>query len=342
MTILFFILAFAITWGLQLPALLAHEGFIDGPAERYMALVGLGAFGPMAAATIAARIEGTGIKALFRPLGTWRVSAGWYAAAILLPGGIFVLAASIWNALGHAEPLVYLPDNPAFAAAAIVFPFGEEVGWRGFALPRLTTKVGPFAASVIIGVVWTFWHVPMLTLQGVRPAFYWAFVPLMVGGSTLFTWIYGHTRGSLLLAVLTHVGVHLNNPGHAMPARYTPIVIHAVAYAVLAAVLLALIGRRGGVSPASPRAVPQAADLRPREPHRGRRGRMSPWGVRRLDVPGPSAKRSRSWSRCPGAVHRNRPARTSARHRARTTAAATRTASPSARRRTRPPLPASS
>jgi hypothetical protein len=79
----------------------------------------------------------------------------------------------------------------------------------------------------------------MLTLQGVRPLLYYAFVPLMVSGSVLFTWIYGHTRGSLLLAVLTHVGVHLNNPGHAMPTRYTPIVIHTVAYVVLAVALVA-------------------------------------------------------------------------------------------------------
>lgn len=238
MTVLYFVLAFAITWALQLPALLAHEGVIEGPPERYMALVGLGAFGLMAAAMVAARVEGSGLAALFRPLRIWRVGVQWYLAALLLPGGIFVLAAAAWNALGHDEPLFYLPDNAAFVAAAIVFPFGEEIGWRGFALPRLTTRVGPLAASAIIGVLWTFWHVPMLTLQGAPPVLYCVFVPFMVGGSVLFTWIYGRTRGSLLLAVLTHVGAHLNNPGHAMPARYTPIVIHTVAYAVLAGVLL--------------------------------------------------------------------------------------------------------
>ena len=60
----------------------------------------------------------------------------------------------------------------------------------------------------------------------------------VVGGSVLFTWIYRHTRGSLLLAVLTHVGAHLNNPGHAMPQRATPMVIHTVAYVVLATALV--------------------------------------------------------------------------------------------------------
>ena len=238
MTVLFFLLALAITWGLQLPALLAHEGLIDGPPDRYMALVGLGAFGPMLAAMITASVEGTGVKALFRPMATWRVPARWYVAALGLPGAIFVVAAAGWNTLGHREPLVYAPDNAAFVAAAIVFPIGEEIGWRGFALPRLMTKMGPLGASVVVGLVWTLWHVPMLTLQGVRPSLYFVFAPFMIGGSVLFTWIYRHTHGSLLLAVLTHVGAHLDNPGHAMPARYTPIVIHTVAYVALAMALV--------------------------------------------------------------------------------------------------------
>lgn len=238
MTWLYFVLAFVITWGLQLPALLASRGVIAGPPDRYMALVGLGAFGPMLAAMIASRIDGTGIRALFRPLGTWRVGARWYLAALGLPGGIFVAAAAAYNLLGHSEPLLYPPNQAAFVAAAVVFPFGEEVGWRGFALPRLRDRYGALPASAILGVLWAFWHLPMLTLQGVSPWLYVVFVPLMVGGSVLFTWIYQHTRGSLLLAVLAHVGVHLNNPGHAMPGRSTPMVIHTVAYVVLAVVLV--------------------------------------------------------------------------------------------------------
>lgn len=238
MTALFFVLAFLITWSLQLPAVLAARGWISGPPERYMMLVGLGAFGPAAAAMVTTRIEGTGVRALLRPFEIWRVGAPWYLAALLLPGAIFVIAAGAYDALGHCEPLFYPPNTPAFVAAAVVFPPGEEIGWRGFALPRLIERFGPFTASVIIGVLWTFWHVPMLTLQGVSRELYFVFVPFMVGGSVLFTWVFRHTRGSLLLAVLVHVGAHLNNPGHAMPQRTTPMVVHAVAYVVLAAALV--------------------------------------------------------------------------------------------------------
>ena len=75
----------------------------------------------------------------------------------------------------------------------------------------------------------------------------------MLGGSVFFTWLFQHTRGSLLLAVLAHVGTHLNNPGHSMPGRSAPMVIHMVAYVVLALVLIAAdrsVWRRPAIAPA--------------------------------------------------------------------------------------------
>ena len=228
-TVRFFVWAFAITWVLQLPALLA------GSPDKYMALVGLGAFGPMFAAMIVARRD---LRALFGPLRLWRVGPLWYVAALALPGAAFVVPALVW---GHSERLLYPPSNAAFALAAIVFPFGEEIGWRGFALPRLIERFGPFWASVVLGALWTLWHVPMLTLQGIVDVrLYAIFFPFMIGGSVLFTWIWRRTGGSLLLAVLTHVGAHLNNSGHALPARATPIALHAAGYVVLAIALVAL------------------------------------------------------------------------------------------------------
>ncbi len=219
---LFFFLAFAITWGLQAPAL------FSATPDKYLSLVGLGAFGPMFAAMIVSRRD---LGALFAQLKIWRVSIAWYVAALFVPGAIFVLAAAIY---GHHEKLLYPPSNAAFVLAAIVFPFGEEIGWRGFALPKLRERFGPIAASVIIGFFWTLWHIPMMSMQHVSPVLYCAFFPFMIGGSIFFTWIWEHSRRSLLLCVLAHVGAHLNNPGHALPDRATPIVLHSIAYVVLA------------------------------------------------------------------------------------------------------------
>jgi membrane protease YdiL (CAAX protease family) len=221
----FFVLAFAITWGLQAPAL------FSATPEKWMPLVGLGAFVPMFAAMIASG----DVRALFRPIKIWRVHVAWYLAALLVPGGIFVIAATLY---GHGEPVLYPPNNAAFVAAAICFPIGEEVGWRGFALPELRKRFGPITSSVIIGVFWTLWHIPMMSLQHVAPVLYVVFFPFMICGSLFFTWIWEHTNRSLLLAVLVHVGAHLNNSGHALPARATPIVLHTIAYAVLAIALV--------------------------------------------------------------------------------------------------------
>ncbi len=167
---------------------------------------------------------------------TWRVRAAWYAIALFVPGALFVVAALLY---GHGEPLLYGPSNAAFVLAAIVFPIGEEVGWRGYALPRLHARLGPVAASVVIGVFWTLWHIPMMAIQGVSPVLYAAFFPFMIGGSVFFTWVWVHTRGSLLLMVLAHVGAHLNNSGHALPARSLPIVLHTIAYVCLVIALVA-------------------------------------------------------------------------------------------------------
>ena len=227
--ILYFVLAFAITWGLQAPAL------FSATPENWMALVGLGAFGPM----IAAMIASGDVRGLFRRLKIWRVSVAWYLAALFVPGGIFVLSAGLYDVMGHSEPLVYPPNNSAFVLAAIVFPIGEEVGWRGFAQPKLRERFGPIATSVIIGSLWTLWHIPMMAMQHVSPALYLVFFPFMICGSVFITWIWEHTNRSLLLAVLAHVGAHLNNSGHALPGRATPIILHTVAYVVLAIALVA-------------------------------------------------------------------------------------------------------
>jgi membrane protease YdiL (CAAX protease family) len=241
-TALFFAAAFAFTWLPQLPALLAWRGLIPGPVERFMLLAGLGAFGPLLGAVVAAGLEpgGAGVRALFRPLGTWRVGARWYAVALGLPGALLVAGLAATSLLGghDAGPWLYPPANPQRLAAMVLFPLGEEVGWRGFALPRLQARRGPLAASLIIGVLWALWHLPMFALGGVTPAVFLVMIPFLVGGSVVFTWIYNHTRGSLLLAVLTHVGVHLNNSHQALPGNATPVVVHAVMYVLAAAALL--------------------------------------------------------------------------------------------------------
>lgn len=237
MVALYFVLAFGITWTLSIPSLLAKYEVIGGPPEKWMPLAGLGAFGPMFAAMVTSKVEGTGIKALFRRLAI-HTSAKWYAIALLLPGGTFAVAAAVWNVAGHSEPLFYPPNAAPFVIAAIVFPFGEEIGWRGFALPRLLERTSALGSSAILGVLWALWHIPMNVLQGEGVGMTLAFVPLMVAGSTFFTWLFQRSNGSLLVAVLTHVGVHLNNPARASPGRMFPLALETAGWCVVGIVLV--------------------------------------------------------------------------------------------------------
>jgi membrane protease YdiL (CAAX protease family) len=86
----------------------------------------------------------------------------------------------------------------------------EEVGWRGFALPRLQAEYSALTASLILGIVWVGWHAPLFIVTGVVQAEL-APLPFLVQGLALaivFTWLYNSTRGSLLLVVLLHGAVN--------------------------------------------------------------------------------------------------------------------------------------
>jgi len=236
-TLPFFVAALGISWLLQLPALLALRGIIAGPVLRYAGLAGLGAFGPLFAALLVARFDGSSVRTLLRPLGKWRVSVRWYLVALFLPGAILFVGMAIDRLLGKVEgPWLYAPASAQRIVVMLLLPLAEEIGWRGIAQPRLQRRYGRLPASVILGVVWGMWHVPMFMLQGysLTPILFLFFIP----GSIVFNWIYNRTNGGLLFAVLAHVGAHLNNSHLALPQNTRPLVIHTVGYAIVACALV--------------------------------------------------------------------------------------------------------
>jgi membrane protease YdiL (CAAX protease family) len=226
-----------------------------------MPLVGLGIFGPLIAATVLTGRAGgwKAIRALYAPLLRWRVHPGWYLAAALLPATLLTGLLLLLNAAGRQGPIGYFPAASA-VVLAIVVSIAEEVGWRGYALPRLQARYGAFAASVFIGVLWYLWHLPMFAGQGIPLNLAVVMLLFFTGGSLFYTWIYNGSGGSLLLAVFAHVGSHLNNSHRALPGEVMPLVVHAIVYASLGLAFMggSLAARRRKVqseranTPASP------------------------------------------------------------------------------------------
>ena len=90
-----------------------------------------------------------------------------------------------------------------------VFTNAEEIGWRGYALPRLQARHSALVASLVVGVVWAFWHVPkFLTAGGGQDdSSFWLFLVGTVATAVLFTWVFNSTGGSLLTVTLLHASL---------------------------------------------------------------------------------------------------------------------------------------
>jgi membrane protease YdiL (CAAX protease family) len=122
----------------------------------------------------------------------------------------------------------------------LMIPIGEEIGWRGFALPRLQQRYGPLKASLLLGLGWGLWHLPMFLMAGVP--FGWlllGMVLFLVPGSVIYSWVFNRTRGLLPVAIIMHVGIHTNNSMLTLPSNPVPFLVDVAAVIVVAAVLLA-------------------------------------------------------------------------------------------------------
>ena len=162
----------------------------------------------IAAIAVTALIDGrSGVGALLRRVTVWRVGVRWYLIALL--GPVCLLAVSTWvNVLIGAKvatqgPLVdwlELGQLFLFQVVGVIAGAWEELGWRGFALPRLLKRVSPLAASLGVGVLWAVWHIPLF-LSGDLP---WAGAASLVVLSILFTAVFVRTKQSVLIAFLMH------------------------------------------------------------------------------------------------------------------------------------------
>ena len=244
--LVFFLLAFGISWIVWIPAALASHGLLSfqlSPSATSL----LGAFGPSTAALITTGVyDGkAGFRSLLRRLLTWRVGLQWYLFVLFWPALLSLAKTALAVLLGSSVPdfaqppfvhLYPLPPELSNANPLLFLPFvflqqtligssmGEEMGWRGYALPRLEAYRSALHAGVALGIVWGVWHLPLWLTKGYPLAdefFGWTLLGI-VADSVLFVWVYNNTKGSLLLALLFHTsiavtGLFLSSAGPSVP-----------------------------------------------------------------------------------------------------------------------------
>ena len=202
---LYIIIAYSYTWLSGLLIILAGYSFdvvlilsIPGPL--------------LGAVLVTLRSSGMkGVRDLFRGAFRWRFHPVWYVLAMLVPLAVF--AARYWIGIvvvGAEAPTTWI-DVTFFTAIAgpvslIWNGIGEEMGWRAFALPRLQKRLGSLGGTVVLGVVWAFWHTPAFFIPGSSQygQSMFEYVVWAVSLSIIITAIWNKSKQSVLVAIIVH------------------------------------------------------------------------------------------------------------------------------------------
>ncbi len=218
----FFLLTFVLAWSIWIAVGLLVP-------QVTTALILPGAWAPTIAALVLTGMRDgrAGVRTLLGSLRRWRVGVHWYLIAIFGPTIVALLAILIHVLLGGAAPpleaiaarfgLPSAQTHLLFVLLPFIFlgtiaggAIAEELGWRGYAQPRLQASLSPARAGLVIGVIWSLWHLPLFVVlpsaAGDIPLGW--FVPLVTGWGVLFGWLYNRTGGSTLLCILFYAGVN--------------------------------------------------------------------------------------------------------------------------------------
>jgi len=235
----YFVLVYAITWG---AILLLVGAFASPGAVASATLVAIVAL-PMllapgiAGITVTALVDGSaGLRAMLSRMTHWRVDTRWYVVALAtMP----LLILAILYALAFLISPVFAPALSLLGLTGLAAGFFEEIGWTGFAVPRLRSHWSVLAAGLIVGLLWGLWHamadysIRGHTLGAFWPVTFGLFVLPVAAWRILMVWVYDNTESGVV-AQLMHFG-YTGSLG-----LFIPMLSHtddALVYAVLAAAL---------------------------------------------------------------------------------------------------------
>ena len=214
---LFFLLSLLISWAVWIPEAAATLGGREATAASGGPLGLLAVWGPgLSAIVLSLLMAGkAGTRELFRPIRRWRVGIQWYLLVLFYPAAIWLMACVVDAVLGRSYELTFMPILTYFGPEqAVMVPIalisvlpntlGEELGWRGFALPKLQARYNALISSIILGLFWGVWHIPLWIALGRTGVTLPIDAVATVGAAILYTWVYNSTGGSLLLVWLFH------------------------------------------------------------------------------------------------------------------------------------------
>ncbi|MEO7735135.1 MAG: type II CAAX endopeptidase family protein [Kofleriaceae bacterium] len=225
--ILFVVLAYALSWLAWAPLWLAALRGMATQPSPYWHLAG--GMGPLLAAVVVSvrdrdararlltrtvRVRGQGRWILGAALGPIVLGVGALASIALVGGSVD------WRSLGKSPEFPWLALPVYWLANLVCYGFGEEVGWRGFLLPRLQNTRHALTASLIVAAIWAGWHLPLfafspgMSAMGVGGIIGWAISILT--GSVITTWLFNASGGSVMAVALFHgvLDIVMLSPAH--------------------------------------------------------------------------------------------------------------------------------
>ncbi len=218
----YFSLCFALAWAVWIPL------GMYAPQNYFLILIG--AFAPTISAILVTGCnEGKkGVRKLLSTLLLWRVKISNYLIAVFGLLSIVLLAIAInslffngsWITttvlaerfgLPEDDPVLFFLLTPlVFLATFIGGPIAEELGWRGYAQPRLQKQIGPEISGFVIGLTWSLWHLPLFYFfpNAVAELPLGYYIPMVSAFGIFFAWLYNRAKGSVLLCIIFHTGVN--------------------------------------------------------------------------------------------------------------------------------------
>ncbi|WP_258342209.1 CPBP family intramembrane glutamic endopeptidase [Saccharopolyspora gregorii] len=261
----FFLLANGLSWSAWVPYILSRNGIgvwdfrfpeVLGTSQLLGMLPGA-YLGPIGSALLVTAIADgrPGLRRWVGRMWRWRVRWHWYAITLLgVPVTMLAAGYAFSGGQVHAPSMMVVAAYvPGLLIQMITTGLAEEPGWRDFALPRLQRRFGPLAGSMVLGPLWTVWHLPLFfTEWGRWPHAHWtlpvAFAVFCISFNIVMTWVFNRTGESLPLSMLLHVSANNFSTlvwSEMFPTIDVDLAMIAMASGTVVASLLVLVGTKG-------------------------------------------------------------------------------------------------